>query len=314
MGETTGIEWTDRTFNPWTGCTKVSAACDHCYAEGWAKRYGHVTWGPHGERRRTMTWRDPVKWNAQAARDGRRVRVFCASLSDVFDNHRSILPEWRHDLWALIEDTTNLDWQLLTKRPQNAARFAPDRWRDGWPPNIWLGTTVENQVEADRRIPVLLRIPARVHFLSMEPLLGPVDLTQINGPFDALRGVFTDDPEGEFGDTGQRLDWVITGGESGPGARPTHPDWVRSLRDQCQAAGVPFLFKQWGEWAPGASRQRHEQLTPGVLYEATTVFGDPAWIAAQDAPWSHLLERFGKKRTGRLLDGTEWTEFPKEIR
>lgn len=223
MGENSKIEWTTHTFNPWTGCTKVSAACDFCYAEAWAKRSGTVGWGPHADRRRTKTWGNPIKWNKAAAGAAERPRVFCASLADVFDNHKSILPEWRTELWALIEKTPNLDWLLLTKRPQNIARYIPASWlQSGCPDHVWLGTTVENQEEYDRRIPHLKAIKARVRFLSMEPLLGDVDMGDMSG-----------------------IHWIITGGESGPNYRPANPDWFRSLRDQSARANVHFLFKQW---------------------------------------------------------------------
>lgn len=224
MAENSGIEWTTHTFNPWIGCTKVSAACDNCYAEAWDARFsGRMKrWGPHATRTRTKTWGNPVKWNRQAEGAAERPRVFVASLADVFDNHRSIEPAWRRELWALIRQCSNLDFLLLTKRPQNIARFLPDDWGDGYP-NVWLGCTVENQTEADRRIWHLITVPAKVHFLSMEPLQGPVDLSaHIEG-----------------------LEWVIVGGENGNAYRPVDPDWFRSLRDQCVAAGVPFLFKQW---------------------------------------------------------------------
>ena len=248
MADNTKIEWADKTFNPWTGCTKVSPACDNCYAEGWAKRSGHVEWGPKAERRRTKTWGNPVKWNRQAEAEGIRYRVFCASLADVFDNHKSIEFYWRDDLWLLIEETPRLDWLLLTKRPQNIAKMVPSYWMSrGFPSNVWMGATVENQEEADRRIPHLLEIPALVRFLSCEPLLGPVDLTRVNDDstvmIDALRGL-GGWPVPHAGD-GPSLHWVITGGESGPNYRPANPDWFRSLRDQCAAADVPFLFKQW---------------------------------------------------------------------
>lgn len=223
MAENSGIEWTTHTFNPWIGCTKVSAACDHCYAEAWDNRFGGERWGPHAARTRTKTWGNPVRWNRQAAATGERPRVFCASLADVFDNHRSIEDSWRRDLWLMIERTPNLDWLLLTKRPQNIARYIPPSWRDkGCPENVWLGTTVENQTEHDRRVHHLTAIPAVVHFLSMEPLQEPVDLRGAKG-----------------------LEWVIAGGESGAQHRPADPNWFRSLRDQCAAAGVAFLFKQW---------------------------------------------------------------------
>lgn len=316
--ERTKISWADYTFNSWTGCTKVSPGCDHCYAEGWSKRSGHVQWGPHGERRRTSpaNWRLPLKWDREAERDGKRVRVFCASLADVFDNHPSILPEWRFDLWDLISRTPHLDWLLLTKRPQNIARFLPPNWQKPWP-NVWLGTTVENQTEADRRIPHLLAVPAAKRFLSCEPLLGPVDLSCYTWgravaceecPQDIdcscsflARGDLDNEPA---------LDWVICGGESGYGARPMHPDWARSLRDQCQAAGVAFHFKQWGEWAPAM----HDPAYEGQVLRQTEKVGDfDTWNApVYDPSRSEGINwrRLGKKRAGRLLDGREWNEVP----
>lgn len=246
LAENTKIEWANHTFNPWIGCTKVSPACDHCYAETWNARFdpdGEAkNWGPHSPRRRTKTWGNPVKWNREAEKLGYRPRVFCASLADVFDNHKSIKDEWRRELWELIRETPNLDWLLLTKRPQNIARYLPADWGDGYP-NVWLGTTVENQAEAERRIPHLLAPPAVVRFLSCEPLLGPLDLRNITPPcrsIDCLLGMDSD----YFGG-GQAINWVITGGESGPNFRPANPDWFRSLRDQCAEANVPFLFKQW---------------------------------------------------------------------
>lgn len=248
MGADSRIEWTDHTFNPWTGCQKVSPACDHCYAEGWAKRSGLVSWGPHASRRRTSpaNWRQPLKWDREAAEAGVRKRVFCASLADVFDNHGSITSGWHGDLWALIHRTPNLDWLLLTKRPQNIAKMLPEsygmpEWGEGWP-NVWLGTTVENQQEADRRILHLLTVPAIIHFLSCEPLLGPVDLG-LGEWVSLFSGRFDDPPT-------PQIDWVIAGGESGPERRPSDPDWFRSLRDQCGTAGVAFLFKQWGGLRP----------------------------------------------------------------
>lgn len=280
MAEGSKIEWTDHTFNPWTGCTKISAACDHCYAEGWAKRSGHVEWGPHGERRKTKTWGEPVKWNKRLEGTGRRERVFCASLADVFDNHKSILPEWRRQLWHLIEDTQNLDWLLLTKRPQNVARFISPKWREeGLPDNVWLGVTVEDQAEANRRIPVLMSIPAKVRFLSMEPLLGPVNLRQLGGDHpgtDALRGF-------DLSTRPSRIHWVITGGESGHNSRPSNPQWFRDLRDQCASAGTPFLFKQWGDWV---SVSEVEGKGPHHTFDD-----------------HRTVRRVGKSLAGRTLDG-----------
>ena len=243
MAENSGIEWTHHTFNPWTGCTKVSPACDFCYAEAWSKRSGHVEWGPHAARRRTKTWGNPVRWNKQAAEHGTRFRVFCASLADVFDNHKSIQDSWRKDLWRLIAETPHLDWLLLTKRPQNIAKFAPWRWGE-WPENVWIGATVENQETANQRVWHLCQIPARVRFLSCEPLVGPLDLTIVRNPhgemFNALTGFISTE-------TGYTLDinWVITGGESGASFRAVDADWFRWLRDDCALTNTPFLFKQW---------------------------------------------------------------------
>jgi len=254
MAENTGIEWADHTFNPWIGCTKISPACDNCYAAEWNKRYEDgKNWGPHAERRRTSeaNWQMPRRWNRKAEKEGIRYRVFCASLADVFDNHKSIEPIWRIELWKLIAETPHLDWLLLTKRPQNIKKMLPHDWRWGYP-NVWLGTTVENQKVAEQNIPHLLDVPAAVKFLSCEPLLGPIDFS-VDGlwfkdcecPADRETGV----PEcshygGKTNDVG--IDWVIAGGESGSNFRITNPDWFRSLRDQCLAAYVPFLFKQWG--------------------------------------------------------------------
>jgi len=223
MAENTGIEWATDTFNPWIGCTKVSPACDNCYAEAWNIRYEKgAHWGPKAPRRRTSekNWNLPRRWNKQAEKNGVPRRVFCASLADVFDNQ--VPPEWRENLWKLIKETPNLDWLLLTKRAPNIRRMLPSDWCGGYQ-NVWLGTTVENQNEWDKRGKHLTDIPAAVRFLSCEPLLGEID----------------------FGDDIRKLDWIITGGESGTFYRQANPDWFRTIRDQCVAAGVAFLFKQW---------------------------------------------------------------------
>jgi len=315
----TKIEWTATinadgtvrpgyTFNPWVGCTKVSGACDFCYAEGWAKRTGNADlW--QGERRRTSdaNWRKPLKWDAEAARLGVRHRVFCASLADVFDNQ--VPREWRADLWLLIKSTPHLDWLLLTKRPQNIAKMLPDVWGTGWP-NVWLGTTAENQAEADRRIPHLLAAPAAVRFISAEPLLGPIDLTTIWLRRDGERptelshrlGDYVRPLTGNFRDS-PRLGWIIVGGESGRGARPMHPDWARAIRDQCAAAGVPFFFKQWGAWGPADSGT---PIQPdGRPASASMDF--PYVCRAAGTAW---MREVGKARAGRLLDGREHNAMP----
>jgi protein gp37 len=295
VGADTKIEWATHTFNPVVGCTKVSAGCDHCYAEGWANRTGQrALWA--GERRRTSqaNWLAPFKWDRAARDAGERHRVFCASLADVFDNQWN--PDWRADLWSLIKQTDALDWLLLTKRPQNIAEMLPWDWGDGWG-NVWLGATAENQEEADRRIPLLLSVPARIHFLSYEPALGPIDLHYGNwipprggGPRANLSRPWET--------PGPTLDWVIAGGESGPKARPAHPDWFRAVRDQCAAAGVPFFFKQHGEFM-------HEtQVGASIGYAEAMRKKLHCW------PDGTGSLRVGKKRAGRLLDGREHNEFP----
>lgn len=283
MAKNSKIEWTDHTFNPWIGCTKVSQGCKNCYAELlMGKRYKKAEWGPQGQRIRTSAanWKKPLAWNRQAAQEGRRYKVFCASLADIFEWNDQLI-NWRRELMTLIEQTPHLDWLLLTKRPENIPHMVPWMWYqedaggylvDGgqWPANVWIGTSVENQQTADERIPLLMSIPARYRFLSMEPLLGPVDFWAVPG-FNCynlnLHGW-----------------WVIVGGESGPNARPMHPDWARSLRDQCHNAGVPFFFKQWGEWGP---------------------------CRDYDGGWPCIAEKVGKAKAGRLLDGVEHNAMPK---
>lgn len=240
MAENSKIEWTDHTFNPWWGCTKVSQGCKHCYAETFAsnRTQWKNLWGPSGERRRTSeaNWRKPLKWNREAQEAGVRRRVFCASMADVFESLPE-LDQWRADLFDLISETPHLDWLLLTKRPENVKPMLVQAGRgfQPLPPWVWIGTSVEDQMTADERIPHLLEIPATVRFLSVEPLLGPVDLVQYMGMFWL-----------GMGEERRGVDWVIAGGESGPGARPMEEKWVRSLRKQCKAFQVPFFFKQWG--------------------------------------------------------------------
>ncbi len=314
MAENSKIEWCHHTFNAWTGCTKIGPGCDHCYAEGWAKRSGIVQWGAGAERRRTSeaNWRQPLKWNAEAERLGVRYRVFCASLADVFDN--AVPVEWRRDLFDLIERTPHLDWLLVTKRIGNVRQMIPDRWSVCMPPNLWLGITVVNQAEADRDIPKLLGLKVSVRFLSMEPLLGPVD----------LRFHIFSEPTGNFRThAGKRqmelrkpvdggLHWVIVGGESGPGARPMHPQWVRDIRDQCEAAGVPFLFKQHGEWlatdfcdddmASIPSKRTVYVQWDGSFHDGSQ--GIDFFGSDQETAW------VGKKAAGRLLDGVRHDGYP----
>jgi|HubBroStandDraft_5_1064220.scaffolds.fasta_scaffold239692_2 protein gp37 len=220
MGENSKIEWTDHTFNPWIGCQKVSPGCDHCYAEAMMDhRYHKVEWGPHGERKRTSAanWQKPRQWAKAARAGGRRPRVFCASLADVFDNQ--VPGEWRSDLFDLIVATPELDWLLLTKRPQNLARMFPT----GWWHNIWLGTTCEDQEHYHERWSILSHVRnVPVRFISYEPAL------------ERLRIRAAD----------YRPDWIICGGESGKDARYMNPGWARDVRDDCQQFGVAFFMKQ----------------------------------------------------------------------
>jgi protein gp37 len=229
MGKVTSIGWCDHTFVAWVGCNEVSPACDHCYAREWAKRYGRWRglWGPPRDtpRKRTSVayWRQPLLWDRDAARDHVRHRVFLNDYSDTFEVHAQLDP-WRQDLWNLVESTPHLDWLLLTKRPEQIARMLPPDWLSSPRPNVWLGTTAETQRWATLRIPRLLQVPAVVHFVSAEPLLDELDLSSYLGA--------------------ERINWVITGGESGASFRSMDVEWVRAIRDQCRAAGAAFFHKQ----------------------------------------------------------------------
>ncbi|MEQ8965238.1 MAG: phage Gp37/Gp68 family protein [Azospirillaceae bacterium] len=268
MGQCTKIEWATHTFNPWWGCVKVSEACKNCYAETFARRLGQQVWGP-GAQRRTFGdahWSEPIKWNTRLDAEGGRERVFCASMADVFEDRRD-LDSHRERLWDLIAKTPRLDWLLLTKRPDIVRQLTP--WGEAWPENVWIGTTVENQLRAEERLARLAEIPATVRFISAEPLLGPVDLSRWMSS----------------------LHWVISGGESGPRARPASPAWFRNLHLQCMAHEVPFHFKQWGDWAPGDGENLARCRTRA---------------AADGTP----MVRIGKKRAGRSLDGRVFDELP----
>lgn len=256
MAEHTAIGWCDGTCNFWIGCTKVSVgeqgACEHCYAEDWAKRYYPAAkWGDFPRKRTAeATWAAPYAWDRKAAREGTRPCIFANSLADMFDNQ--VEPQWRADAFAVMRETPRLVWLLLTKRPQNIERLARDA--GGMPDNAALGCTVVTQAEADRDVRHLLAAETRMfRFLSIEPMLGPIDLTPWLERGDA--GLRQIDPlaaamlsAGEMDGSAwvrPAIDWVICGGESGPHRREMNPDWARSLRDQCQNAGVPFFFKQW---------------------------------------------------------------------
>jgi protein gp37 len=329
MAENSKIEWTDHTFNPWMGCTKVSDGCKFCYAEReMDHRYHKVKWGPQGKRVRTAKqyWKQPLKWNMTwfvqcevcglrqafnelvrcpgcehpiaATMKTVRQRVFCGSLCDVFERKedQKEMDQWRADLFQLIYQTPNLDWLLLTKRPENIERMIPwDGIEKHIPTNIWWGFSAENQKEFDVRVPIMesfSRIYHQTYFVSIEPLLGPIDIT---GPW--LEEIDLGDEDASCWSS--PIDWVICGGESGPDARPLNPAWARSLRDQCKEADVPFFFKQWGEWV----QLKEEQLDPGMTFKRKPIrIGDDT------------LFHLGKHRAGRFgryLDGQEFMEFPK---
>jgi protein gp37 len=405
MAQDTKIEWAHHTFNPWLGCTKVSPACKHCYAErDFDHRLKQVQWGPNGTRVLTSheNWAKPLKWNRDVEKEYEfaqaqwvadccvgnksypepelkqfRKRVFCASLADVFEDwqgpivnskgergvvtcadsfwftigpvsncHDLTMDDVRTQLFALIDATPNLDWLLLTKRPENIRSMYLSQHLDGgttgrirelmdegeskyvhpyFRRNVWLGTSVENQEYADKRIPELLKCRdlSPVLFLSCEPLLGPVDL-------DYPDSLYPDGPEYccscsgfECGCRGRPIDppaylnkafggvdWVIAGGESGPQARPTDPEWFRSLRNQCQAAGVPFLFKQWGEWVPSdhdSVKMSDNEVCPWNDKPRSDVID-----TKQRDNSNTVMCRVGKVRAGRVLDGVTHDGFPNE--
>lgn len=332
MAENSKIEWTDHTFNTHWGCSEISPGCDNCYAKRLAARFGYG-WGDDAAKREfgEKHWDELLRWDRKARDEGVRRRVFTNSMSDLFDKFAPSGVRERH--FDYVERTPNLDHLLLTKRIGNVARMVPPRWLEpgGWPANAWLGATVVNQEEADRDIPKLLAVPARVRFLSIEPMLGPINLADMQAdggdayldPLTAWTAEEMTEMWGEPTPAHPRIDWVICGGESGPHARPMHPAWARSLRDQCAAAGVPFLFKQWGEWTPDDWGERPGlRDTAGVLPSGEFLlmsagyvppFDDGVRLAAAGnvrLDGRTLMDRVGKKAAGRLLDGRAHDGFP----
>ena len=335
MSKTT-IEWTDLTWNPGIyGCSKVSPACTNCYAMGMARRLrdmgksGYMSVGgapdvvtDDGEWTGVVRTDPPASVEESAIRalpKRKPARVFVTSMADLF--HADVPVAFLDAVFAAMATRPHLTFQVLTKRTSRMAEYAENMGIRGlaWPANVWAGTTVEDQTRADGRVPFLLRVPAKVRFLSMEPLLGPVDLSQWRPRFDHCpeEREFEETPEHlrafdiEGGCQGcpgtgigdcvavmtSGIGWVIAGGESGAHARPSHPDWFRALRDQCVAAGVPFHFKQWGEWAP---------IPPDRGGIMRTVSSEGVAAYGAGAP----MNRCGRPAAGRLLDGREWNEFP----
>jgi len=316
MADNTRIEWADVTFNPWWGCTRVSPACDHCYAATLAHRFG-VGWGNDAERRIASEdyWFKPLRWNRRAKREGRKIRVFCGSMCDVFEDRRE-LDEHRKRLSELIERTPHLFWLLLTKRPQNI----PKKRFSGLS-NVGLGVTIESEAYL-WRMEELLDISVEMRFASCEPMLGPLRIQRFLPQWRVIGGsttAFMDqdricdwrDPNRAEWSYLLGLDWVITGGESGPGARPSHPDWFRSLRDQCAAVGVPFFFKQWGEYASmgrGGAGWDSDEIP--LRSDGFDCRGYEALIDDSTA----IMCRVGKKAAGNLLDGRQHLEIPEVCR
>lgn len=227
MAENSKIAWTDHTFNPWIGCTRVSPGCENCYAEFLMDhRYHRVEWGPGKPRSRTKTWKDPIRWNKEAASTGVRKKVFCASLADWLDDE--VPTEWREDLFTLIETCRHLDWLMLTKRPENALTMLPTAWLVNPMPWVWMGTTAENQKYFDLRVPILATIPAALRWVSYEPALGPI---------------LIDHERKEF------FSWLIIGGESSQltPARPFDMAWAESAIRQCRDLGITPFMKQTGD-------------------------------------------------------------------
>lgn len=308
------IEWTDETWNPVSGCTKVSDGCKHCYAERHWPRLS-APGQPYAGRKFTdvachperMT--QPLHWKKPR-------RVFVNSMSDLF--HESIPFEFIARAFRIMWETPEHTYQILTKRPERMREYCELQTdQKSWPlPNVWLGVSVENQETANERIPILLKTSAAVRWISAEPLLGPVDVYggdpdprldgAVAGPGVSLEPFWDANGRGPY----PGIDWVVVGGESGPRARATNPIWVRSLRDQCTAAGVPFFFKQWGEWAPGDDIEANG-IAPIGWYESEPSDGGVpchTWLTATPIPED--VYRVGKRAAGRLLDGREWSEYP----
>jgi len=358
MGDKTKIEWTDATWNPVTGCTKVSAGCKFCYAErDFHRPYpGRAFTDVRTHPNRLL---QPLRWRRQR-------RIFVDSMGDLF--HEDVRVPFIDQCFAVMALASRHTFQVLTKRPERMRNYFDLSYVTDFPlepigsqvriaysagkihemflskgkdlplgyslnqpyQNVWLGVSVEDQQTADERIPLLLQTKAAVRFVSYEPALGPVDFNNIEllKEFDLSRTVsahvdaLTEHDDEHFFNQHAKLDWVIAGGESGRNARPSHPDWFRAVRDQCQAAGVPFFFKQWGEWNPTKNSNVVRPSDAGKLSRYTVAcstvreeIGQTVYHAYPSVPQDGIgiyerLEQVGKKRAGRMLDGREWNEFP----
>lgn len=323
MSERTKIEWCDATLNLWWGCTKVSEGCKNCYADSWSKRYNRAIWGPKGTRVEIKSWRSTLnKISKRALAEGRRLKVFVQSMSDTFEGPETmggvdsenwkLVSRLQDDLIEAILDHPELDFLLLTKRPENVVgvvcRHDQIGWEShnwNWPQNFWIGVSIEDQPTADDRLDKLAQIPAAVRFVSCEPMIGHVDLV-----YSCFNGA---DSLGSM----PGIDWVICGGESGHKARPMHHDWARSLRDQCVAANVPFFFKQWGEWLPWMEfNEAHVDDDIESSRYLACYFAGGKWTEPEFAGWDSdmpddTVGRVGKSRAGRMLDGRTWDDVPR---
>lgn len=341
MSDGTKIEWTDATWNVVNGCSVISPGCKHCYAMKQAHRFP-VRQGLTQKTAGGMVWTGEVRFNEavliQPLRWKRPRRIFVCAHGDLF--HPAVPDEWIDRVFAVMALAPHHTFQVLTKRPERAREYTLKNLTNGCGldrvigtrmmdeyekarrqnrsvpafalplPNVWLGVSVEDQTRANERIPLLLDTPAAVRWLSMEPLLGPVDVFKVLACWQFQR---TNDQKAHIGWGNPLLDWIVLGGESGPSARPMHPDWARSVRDQCAAAGVPFLFKQWGDWTPGVNAA----CTNGRPLVQTADWFNDHWsfetingdfdFHADDEP---LLYRTGKKAAGRLLDGVQHDGYP----
>lgn len=357
MADNTSIEWTDATWNTVGGCTRVHNGCTNCYAEIMAARFSKPgQWGeglakivtrPDGSK--DHRWTGEIRFNAKALhqplRWKRPRRIFVNSTADTF--HDGVTDDQLDQIFAVMALCPQHTFQVLTKRPERARAYLSGRYRRAdiatqmrviadvdtsdsvmvlWPlPNIWIGTSISDQASADAMVPHLLATPAAVRFLSVEPMLGPVDLEAISAPdtgIYALQGIYSDGSGPSGFRKGAKIDWVIVGGESGPGARPMHPDWARSILKQCEAAGVAGFFKQWGEWAPDTgplpgrdpAKNGSDPIMEGTA--ACALWTGSGWRHYRDgyaAPiddTSTRVYRLGKARAGRLLDGREWNQMP----
>lgn len=328
MANNSAIEWTDTTWNPLAGCTRDSEGCDHCYAAAMSLRLEAMAQAdiaagkdPGGKKKyigiATKNNKGIAAFNgrinldedalAEPYRWRKPRRVFVNSMSDLF--HKDVSFEFVAKAFAVMEGTPQHTYQVLTKRPERMLKFQQQWYPFGFPANVWAMTSVENQEQANRRIPYLLQVMARVLGLSMEPLLGPVDLTKISTYLwrgaeyvNALTGDLYDIFGVKVGSVRDKIGWAIVGGESGHHARPMHPDWARSIRDQCVAYGAAFHFKQWGEWKPGIVRDLYNPITAFTYRDKQGVF-----------PNGQEMWKVGKHDAGRLLDGRTWDQFPEVI-